>query len=118
MNSSEIKIVFKGWGYEKWIVNNEKYCGKVLHFIKNKKCSWHYHKIKDETFYIQSGELELIYGDDDDINNAKIIILKEGDKFHIYPGLKHQMKALRDTELFEFSTKHFDEDSYRIINGD
>ena len=56
--------------------------------------------------------------DFDMIINATSIGLKEGDKFHIYPGLKHQMKALRDTELFEFSTKHFDEDSYRIINGD
>ena len=24
---SAIKFVPKGWGYEKWIVNNEKYCG-------------------------------------------------------------------------------------------
>jgi hypothetical protein len=25
---------------------------------------------------------------------------------------------LEDTELFEFSTEHFDEDSYRIEKGD
>jgi len=28
------------------------------------------------------------------------------------------MIALEDSELFEFSTQHFDEDSYRIIKGD
>jgi hypothetical protein len=28
------------------------------------------------------------------------------------------MIALEDTELFEFSTQHFDEDSIRIIKGD
>ena len=28
MNSSEIKYVPKGWGYEKWIVNTDEYCGK------------------------------------------------------------------------------------------
>jgi len=28
------------------------------------------------------------------------------------------MVALEDTELFEFSTEHFDEDSYRIEKGD
>ena len=39
MTSSEIKIVPKGWGYEKWIVNTDEYCGKLLHFIKGKKCS-------------------------------------------------------------------------------
>ena len=51
MSSSKIKIVPKGWGYEKWIVNTEEYCGKLLHLIKGKKCSWHYHTLKDETFY-------------------------------------------------------------------
>ena len=50
----KLHVVPKGWGFEKWIVNNEKYCGKLLYFIKDRKCSWHYHKIKDETFYIQS----------------------------------------------------------------
>ena len=43
---------------------------------------------------------------------------EKGDNFHVYTGLRHQMFALEDTELFEFSTQHFDEDSYRIIKGD
>jgi quercetin dioxygenase-like cupin family protein len=41
-----------------------------------------------------------------------------GDSFHIYPGLRHQMIAFEDSELFEFSTQHFEEDSFRIIRGD
>ena len=56
---TRLKIVPKGWGFEKWIVNNEKYCGKILYIVKDHKCSWHYHKIKDETFYVQSGKIEL-----------------------------------------------------------
>jgi len=55
----------KGWGYEHWIVNKKEYCGKILFFKKGKRCSWHYHKLKDETFYIQSGRLEVTYGWDD-----------------------------------------------------
>ena len=51
-----IKFVPKGWGYEKWIVNNEEYCGKLLFLAKGKKCSWHFHKLKDEVFYGQSGK--------------------------------------------------------------
>lgn len=113
-----IEFVPKGWGFEKWIVNNEEYCGKLLYFVKGKKCSWHYHKLKDETFYIQSGKLKLLYGDEDDLVNAIEIILNPGDKFHIYRGLRHQMYALEDTELFEFSTQHLEEDSIRIIKGD
>ena len=113
-----ISIHPKGWGYEKWIVNKEEYCGKLLHMIKGKKCSWHYHTLKDETFYLQEGKILLKYSDDNNIEKAKEIVLCRGDKFHIYRGLRHQMFALEDTDLFEFSTQHFEHDSNRGIPGD
>ena len=50
MKKCDIKFVPKGWGFEKWIVNNEEYCGKLLYFAKGKRCSWHYHVLKDEVF--------------------------------------------------------------------
>jgi len=118
MSSSKIKIVQKGWGYEKWICNTEEYCGKLLHIIKGKRCSWHYHTLKDETFYLQEGKILLKYSDDNDRDNAQELILERGDKFHVYRGLRHQMLALEDTDLFEFSTEHFDSDSNRVIKGD
>ena len=52
------------------------------------------------------------------INKGKIMVMRPGDTFHVYPGLRHQMQARIDTELFEFSTQHFDSDSYRIEVGD
>jgi len=111
-------IVPKGWGYEKWIVNKKEYCGKLLFFHKGKRCSWHYHKLKDEVFYIQSGAITVLFGETDDIEKAQVKYLYKGDNFHVYPGLRHQMIAIEDTELFEFSTQHFDSDSYRIERGD
>jgi len=116
MNS--LPIYNKGWGYEKWIVNKPQYCGKLLFIKKDKKVSWHYHILKDETFYIQSGKIILLFSDQDDINTANQLIMNPGDSFHIYPGLRHRMIGLEDTELFEFSTEHFEDDSYRIIKGD
>ena len=100
MSSSKIKIVPKGWGYEKWICNTEEYCGKLLHIIKGKRCSWHYHTLKDETFYLQEGKLLVKYSDDDD------------------RVLRHQKFDLEDSDLFEFSTHHFDYDSNSVIPGD
>ena len=117
-STQEIKFVPKGWGFEKWIHNSEEYCGKLLYFVKNKKCSWHYHKIKDEVFYVQSGRIIVRYSDSDSLLDSNTIILEKGDNFHVYRGLRHQMLALEDTELFEFSTQHFDSDSYRIQKGD
>ena len=116
--TSSIKFVPKGWGFEKWIVNNDEYCGKLLYFVKDRKCSFHYHQLKDETFYVHSGKILLKYSEDDDLENAEEIILNRGDNFHVYRGLRHQMIALEDTELFEFSTQHFEIDSHRVVKGD
>ena len=114
----EMKYVPKGWGHELWIVNKSEYCGKLLFFNKGKRCSWHYHKLKDEVFYLQSGKLLVKYGLEDDIEKAEELVLNPGENFYIYPGLRHQMVALEESELFEFSTQHFDDDSYRIKKGD
>ena len=122
-NSLPIKFVPKGWGFEKWIVNCKEYCGKLLYFVKGRKCSWHYHKLKDEVFYIQSGKVLVRYSYEDEMYSKGQLVASEqilgpGDNFHVPPGLRHQMIALEDTELFEFSTQHFDSDSYRIEKGD
>jgi quercetin dioxygenase-like cupin family protein len=116
--SLPIKFVPKGWGWEKWVVNNEEYCGKLLFFNAGKKCSWHYHILKDEVFYLQSGKMCVIFSEEDDISKAQEIILEPGQNFHVYRGLRHRMIAIEDSELFEFSTQHFDSDSYRIEKGD
>lgn len=113
-----IKRVEKGWGWEDWIWNSHLYCGKILFFKAGKRCSYHYHKIKDETFYLQSGKLLVRYGLDDDISSAKEVTLSPGDSFSVPIGLRHQMMGLEDSELFEFSSTHYEDDSYRIIKGD
>ncbi len=113
-----IKFVKKGWGYEKWIVNKDLYCGKLLFFNAGKKCSWHFHVKKDEVFYLQSGRMIVRYSDSDDLSEAEELMLEPGMNFYIYPGLRHQMEAIENSELYEFSTEHFDEDSYRIVKGD
>ena len=107
-NSLEMIHVDKGWGWERWIVNKEEYCGKLLFF----------HKLKDEVFYLQSGKMLIKYGDDDNLEEANELVLNAGENFHVYRGLRHQMIALEDSELFEFSTQHFDSDSYRVVKGD
>lgn len=118
INTDIIHYVPKGWGFEKWIANSSEYCGKLLYFVRGKRCSWHYHKLKDEVFYIQTGKVLVKFGETDDIDVAKEIELGPGERFHVTRGLRHQVIALEDTELFEFSTEHFDSDSYRVIKGD
>jgi len=106
----------KGWGYENWLVNNELYCGKILHFNKGKQCSLHYHKIKDETFYVLKGEALLQFVNDD--GKIKTKIFRMGDSFHIPPNMAHRIIAETGVDIIEISTQHFEEDSYRIEKGD
>ena len=101
-----------------WIHNDTDYCGKLLFFEKGKRCSYHYHKIKSETFYLQDGKMLIIHGEDDNYGDAEQTLLTAGDVFEVPVGMRHQMIAIEDCNLFEFSTEHFEEDSYRILKGD
>lgn len=108
----------KGWGYEQWICNTEKYCGKILRFVKGKSCSWHYHKEKHEHFYILEGYLLVWYGESDNIEEARTKMLEAGDVFEVPPYLRHKMEAnYGDCVMVEFSTQHFEEDSIRVTKG-
>lgn len=106
----------KGWGKELWIANTPLYCGKKMIIYKGKRCSLHYHKLKDETFYFEKGLVQLEYGLLDGERNS--IIMKPGDTFHAPPLTVHRFTGLEYSEFFEFSTQHFDSDTYRIQAGD
>ena len=119
--SNQIKkkahLVMKGWGHEIIFVNNDKYCGKILHFKTGGKFSMHYHLIKKETWYITSGKFKFVY-----INTetASYVIqeLEEGDVITNEIGQPHQIICEKEGDIFEVSTTHYDTDSYRIGKGD
>ncbi|MBI4144558.1 cupin domain-containing protein [Candidatus Woesearchaeota archaeon] len=108
----------KGWGKELWIANSELYCGKKLVLTKGKKCSVHFHKKKDETFFVQAGLVEMRTFPTGFPGEQKTVLLKPGDNFHIPVGTIHQFFGIEDSEIFEFSTQHFEEDSHRLAPGD
>jgi mannose-6-phosphate isomerase-like protein (cupin superfamily) len=112
------EIVFKGWGYEEILINTPLYCAKILHFNIGKKLSWHYHNIKDETFYVENGKVILYYGKTNSLENAVQVVLSPGDTFNIPPNMRHRLHALENSRVFEFSTQHFDYDSIRVEKGD
>lgn len=117
VTDQNMHFVPKGWGSELWIVNKE-YCGKLLKIKKDKKLSWHTHRLKCEVFYLVSGRVKVIYGWDDDIAKAQEFILEPGMRFAVPTGMNHRLVGLEDSDVFEFSTTHFDTDSYRLIPGD
>lgn len=113
---ADVHRVPKGWGEELWIHNDHRYCGKVLVLKKGKRCSLHCHRIKHETFYVQSGrvQMELVHAD----GTTEEFEMGPGESLEVPQGLQHRFTGIEDSEIFEFSTQHFDSDSYRIEKGD
>ncbi|MDQ3022996.1 MAG: cupin domain-containing protein [bacterium] len=120
----DVKIVPKGWGEERWLHNDELYCGKILVVNEGKRCSLHYHQLKTETFYIQQGRVRMELTDLKAGRETPPVILEDfemqaGDTLLLKPGMVHRFTSLEgDAHIFEFSTQHFDEDSHRIEKGD
>ena len=108
----------KAWGYELWIVNHEMYCGKLLVFNEFKKFSMHYHLIKEESWYVAEGNFEYSWIDTETAT-VQSTLIGEGDIVDLEIGQPHQLKALTEgATIFEVSTKHYEEDSYRVLPGD
>lgn len=107
MPTEKIKKVKKVWGNEEWLANTEKYCGKILTLNPGFICSYHYHKNKDETFYVLKGKVYL------ELDSQKII-LNKGESIRIMPGQKHRFASLEKvSKMIEISTHHEESDSYR-----
>ena len=100
-----IRIVSKIWGHEKIIVNKD-YCGKKLVLKRGFRFSLHYHKKKDEVFYLIRGKILMEVGE-------RKWIMKPEDSVHIEPNTLHRFTGLTDAQIIEFSSHHDDSDSYR-----
>ncbi len=115
------EIKEKGWGVEYWFENNSLYCLKALILRQGKKCSIHYHAIKDETFLVLQGKVQLdLYANFPpfDRESRERRILLPGQSLRIFPLQPHQFYGLENSEIIETSTHHREEDSYRLERGD
>lgn len=105
------KTVQKVWGWEYWIINNQFYCGKLLKVKRDYICSTHYHQIKHETFHILSGYLYVEY--DVNYNDRTHWRMTAGDTIIVPPYTAHAFGGITEVYFLEFSTQHFEDDSYR-----
>ena len=110
-------VVEKGWGSEIIWATNDKYCGKFLHFNTGAKFSMHFHKDKDETWYVLSGKFEVRWIETKDAS-VHVESLGKGDVWHNPPLLPHQIICVEEGTVVEVSTPDSVEDNYRVAKGD
>jgi len=110
--------VEKGWGHEEIFASTETYCGKLLCFEPGKKFSMHFHRDKDETWYVLEGTFRLDTIDTDDATHFTRY-LNPGDSWRNPPLLPHQLHCIQGPGVVvEVSTRDTAEDNYRILPGD
>lgn len=108
MNDSNLpKKTEKPWGYELLFALSPLYAGKVLFVKKGNRLSLQYHKVKDESLYIQSGKALLEIAD-----STGTMVKTEalpGTSFRLPPNTKHRFTAMEDTTFLEVSTPELDD---------
>lgn len=111
---SEKQKIFKTekpWGYELLWAHTNQYVGKILFVKANHSLSLQFHQKKEETIFLETGLLEVEYGETE--SSLKKMTLKPGESFHIPTKLIHRFKAIEDCRIFEVST-NFLEDVVRL----
>lgn len=114
MAKQQIERVEKPWGYELIWARTGDYVGKILHINRGHKLSLQYHRVKEETIYLQSGKMNFVF--ENEHGEMQEILLSPGDAHHIPTGRKHRMIALEDCDVFEVSTPHLS-DVVRLEDG-
>ena len=110
-----MEIVKKPWGYEKWIIQGEKFVVKEIFMEAGARSSLQYHRVKAETNYIQSGTALVRLGEDEEY-------MLPGTIFHVAPWCIHRVNAVKDLTMIEISSPELDdivrlEDDFKRPDG-
>lgn len=111
--------ISKGWGREVIFADTPMYTGKLLEFAgEGSRMSLHFHRVKDETWYVLQGRFELTILDLR-ISAKTDRFLEEGDTWRNKPMLPHRLTCLsKRGVIVEVSTPDDPNDNFRVEPGD
>jgi N-acetylneuraminate synthase len=84
---------------------NRKYCKKLIVMLPRQKHPYHFHKVKEETFQLLWGDMEIEL-------TGKRTKMDVGDTFLVTPEQWHKFHTLDGAIIEEISTTHYNNDSY------
>jgi N-acetylneuraminate synthase len=85
-------------------VVNRLYCKKLIIILPGQSHPTHYHRVKEETFQLLSGDLKVVTGE-------TIKTLNPGDIFLVEPSTPHSFSSMTGAIFEEVSTTHIIGDS-------
>ena len=104
----EVRKVEKPWGHELIWAETDRYVGKVLFVKAGEALSLQFHRVKEESWLVQSGRAKLELGSAGDPVLREEVIAA-GASFHLRPGSVHRVTAIDDTTILEVSTPELDD---------
>lgn len=111
-NTPYVKRVEKPWGYELILTpENLPYTSKVMHIQAGKRLSLQIHDKKLETYYLASGQCNLLI--ENETGEMSTITMETGKGYTVIPGQKHRHQAVTDCEVYETSTPEIG-NTYRL----
>ncbi len=101
------------YGLEKFFENgavllnfiNREYCKKVIVMLPGQGHPEHFHKQKEETFYVVHGEMDIVL---DGVEKT----CKAGDMLLVKRGVKHSFSTKHGVIFEEISSTHYKADSF------
>lgn len=96
---------FRHYGCSMISIINREYCKKILIVLPGQENPTHMHKIKEETFQVLSGTLDLTV-------DGEKYSLAAGEIFTVERGLPHSFTSVDGCIFEEVSTTHARNDSY------
>ncbi len=84
---------------------NRTYAKKLVVLLPRQKHPYHFHKKKEETFQLLSGDIEIVL-------NGEKHRLQPGDTFLVKPNSWHKFHTLDGCIFEEVSSTHYNDDSF------
>lgn len=100
--------VEKPWGYELIWAETDGYVGKILFVKAGESLSLQFHRMKDESWLVQSGSARIEMGAPGE-KAPEAEVVRAGAAFRIRPGTVHRVTAVEDTTIIEVSTPHLED---------
>lgn len=99
-----VRKISKPWGYEiHFTPDNLPYMGKILHVDEGKRLSLQVHDVKQESWYLADGNIQLIVEDEN--GELQEISMEMGKGYTCALGQKHRLKGgAGGGDVFEVST--------------